>query len=85
MVKVTILRESCKGMENCGICKFVCPKELYKDSEDMNETGYFPSEISNEGECNGCQNCMIYCPDFDIVVEKDSDMSPDQQEDNNAE
>jgi 2-oxoglutarate ferredoxin oxidoreductase subunit delta len=38
----------------------------------MNESGYLPPEIRDDSECTGCMNCMIYCPDFAIVVEKDS-------------
>jgi len=37
----------------------------------MNEAGYLPPEIKDISECTGCMNCMIYCPDFAIVVEKD--------------
>ena len=73
MTKVTILRESCKGFDNCGICAFVCPKDLYRGTEDMNERGYYPPRLIDEEECTACQNCMIYCPDFAIVVEKDAD------------
>jgi 2-oxoglutarate ferredoxin oxidoreductase subunit delta len=80
MSKVMILRESCKGIENCGICVFVCPKALFKSSEEMNAAGYIPPEITTEQECNTCQNCMIYCPDFAIVVEKEKKPSGDEPE-----
>jgi len=69
--KVTIFRQTCKGVEGCGICIFVCPKNLFCASEEMNEAGYLPPEIKDISECTGCMNCMIYCPDFAIVVEKD--------------
>ncbi|UCE74323.1 MAG: 4Fe-4S binding protein [Methanomassiliicoccales archaeon] len=39
----------------------------------MNDTGYIPPEIEEENKCTGCENCMIYCPDFAIVVEKKSE------------
>ncbi len=70
MSKVTVLRESCKGFDNCGICAFVCPKNLYRETGEMNEQGYYPPQLVDEEECTSCQNCMIYCPDFAIVVEK---------------
>jgi 2-oxoglutarate ferredoxin oxidoreductase subunit delta len=37
----------------------------------MNEAGYIPTEHKDETQCIGCLNCMVYCPDFAIVVEKD--------------
>ena len=42
MQKVTLFPQSCKGMEDCGICTFVCPKSLFVASEEMNEAGYLP-------------------------------------------
>jgi 2-oxoglutarate ferredoxin oxidoreductase subunit delta len=42
----------------------------------MNEAGYYPPEITDPEACTGCQNCMIYCPDFAIAVEKDEKSSP---------
>lgn len=70
MPTVTIIRQSCKGVEDCGICTFVCPKHLFTMSRDMNEAGYLPPEIKDEQRCTGCKNCMIFCPDFAIVVRK---------------
>ena len=69
MQKVTLLPQSCKGMEDCGICAFVCPKSLFVASEEMNEAGYLPPLPPDEAKCTACGNCMIYCPDFAIVVE----------------
>ncbi|MCF8104288.1 MAG: hypothetical protein K9K64_02285 [Desulfohalobiaceae bacterium] len=69
MTKVNIISESCKGVESCGICIYVCPKGLFGPSSDMNSFGYIPPKIQNIDECTGCQNCMIYCPDFAIVVQ----------------
>ena len=71
MSKVTIFSQACKGVEDCGICTFVCPKGLFQACKEMNEAGYVPPEIKDESECTACQNCMIYCPDFAIAVEKD--------------
>lgn len=73
MSKVVVFREACKGIEGCGICVYVCPKNLFCASKEMNETGYLPPEINNESDCTRCRNCMIYCPDFAIVVEGDVD------------
>jgi NAD-dependent dihydropyrimidine dehydrogenase PreA subunit len=37
----------------------------------MNERGYLPPEVHDEEVCNGCQSCMVSCPDFAVTVEKD--------------
>lgn len=73
MHRVRISSEACKGVEDCGICIYICPKRLFRSSEKANEAGYLPPELENEAECTGCQNCMIYCPDFAIVSERDPD------------
>ncbi len=70
MPTVTILEQSCKGVEDCGICTFICPKSLFKASDKMNNAGYVPPQVDGVEECTGCMSCMIYCPDFSIVVEK---------------
>lgn len=85
MSKVTIFRQSCKGVDDCGICAYVCPKELFRACTEMNEAGYFPPEIQDENECTGCQNCMIYCPDFAIAVEKPSESPATDDEEKNGE
>ena len=83
MPRIIIFSERCKGFKECGICSFVCPKDFFRSSELINRLGYMPSEIRNEQECSGCQNCMIYCPDFAIVVEKDINESSVATEDAN--
>lgn len=70
MASVTILTESCKGVEDCGLCMEVCPKELFVATDKANSRGYLPSAISDQGDCIGCQACMFTCPDFAIVVVK---------------
>jgi 2-oxoglutarate ferredoxin oxidoreductase subunit delta len=75
LARITVFRQSCKGVDDCGICIFVCPKQLYRASETMNDAGYVPTEHKDETKCVGCLNCMIYCPDFAIAVERDGDES----------
>ncbi len=84
MSKVHIFQDSCKGVDDCGICAFVCPKNLFETCNQMNEAGYYPPEITDPDECNGCQNCMICCPDYAIVVEKDATEPTHKQEDHDA-
>ena len=80
MSTVTIFEQTCKGVEDCGICTFVCPKSLFSVSEHMNQTGFLPPKIDKPEECTGCGNCMIYCPDFAVVVEKDSTHNADHED-----
>ena len=80
MSKISIFPQSCKGIDDCGICMFVCPKHLFVKSRELNESGYLPPEIKDDSECSGCMNCMIYCPDFAIVVEKDSEDESERRE-----
>lgn len=68
MTKVELIPQSCKGLDDCGICVFVCPKSLFFPSEELNEAGYLPPGPPDQEECTACGNCMIYCPDFAIVV-----------------
>ncbi len=42
MSAITIFENVCKGVEDCGICIFVCPQKLYKPSDQMNERGFVP-------------------------------------------
>ncbi|MEM5786998.1 MAG: 4Fe-4S dicluster domain-containing protein [Syntrophobacteraceae bacterium] len=80
MPKVTVLEQSCKGVEDCGICTFVCPESLFAPSDSMNIAGYLPPKVEGQDRCTGCRNCMIYCPDFSIVVEKDAEGSASSDE-----
>ncbi len=70
MSRVFVFAETCKGMEDCGLCAVVCPKDLFEKSGALNQAGYLPPSIRDEAECTGCENCMLSCPDFAIVVEK---------------
>jgi len=73
MSGITIFKNTCKGVEDCGICIFVCPKDVFESSDEMNELGYMPPRVAHEDACNVCMNCMISCPDMAIVVDKKKD------------
>lgn len=70
MSDIIIFQNSCKGVEDCGICIFVCPQELYEPSGQMNERGFVPPQVIDEEKCISCMTCMVSCPDMAIVVEK---------------
>ena len=84
MSEITIFSQICKGVDECGICVYVCPEQLFEACKEMNESGYYPPEIKDADECTGCLNCMISCPDYAIVVEKDETLSANTQEDHDA-
>ncbi|MEW6671969.1 MAG: 4Fe-4S dicluster domain-containing protein [Thermodesulfobacteriota bacterium] len=64
------MNNACKGVEDCGICISVCPQSLFVPSDQMNERGFLPPRVMDEGPCTVCLNCMISCPDMAIVVMK---------------
>jgi len=68
MSDITIFENVCKGVEDCGICIFVCPQDVFEPSESMNERGFVPPKLANEDRCTTCLNCMVSCPDMAIVV-----------------
>lgn len=71
MIPIRIYEELCKGVDECGICLYVCPKGVFKPSEAFNAKGYHPPLIFNADQCSQCENCMIFCPDMAIVVKGD--------------
>jgi 2-oxoglutarate ferredoxin oxidoreductase subunit delta len=79
MGKVVINQDKCKG---CLLCVNFCPKGLLKKSAKLNKRGLnfvefssrdnFKNGISGDlnGECIGCAQCAIICPDCCIEVYK---------------
>ncbi len=71
MAEVKVFAELCKGVEECGICVYICPRQLFHPSSTLNKKGYRPPQITEQERCTGCENCMIYCPDMAIAVAKE--------------
>ena len=71
MSRVTVLAESCKGVEDCGLCMEVCPENLFAPAETANARGYLPAAIADMASCTNCEACMRICPDFAVIVTKD--------------
>jgi 2-oxoglutarate ferredoxin oxidoreductase subunit delta len=64
---IQINKDACKG---CGICIAMCPVKILEFSNDLNKVGVHYPKVIDETECTECENCMIYCPDFAMVVIK---------------
>jgi 2-oxoglutarate ferredoxin oxidoreductase subunit delta len=71
LAALRIYHELCKGVDECGICIYVCPKDVFKPCETLNQKGYRPPVVANQDQCTGCENCMIFCPDLAIVVSEE--------------
>ena len=72
MHQVQVNEDYCKGTEGCGICIWICPKDVFDTSERLTVQGIRPPLVARIKDCVGCENCMLYCPDLAIVVLKDT-------------
>ena len=67
MAKIIIDQNKCKG---CFLCVNFCPKGLIKKSIKLNKQGLNFAEFSLNGDCIGCMQCAVICPDCCIEVYK---------------
>jgi len=67
---IQVNKDACKG---CGICIAMCPVKILKFSDNLNKRGVHFPKVIDEAKCTKCENCMIYCPDFVMVVSKDEE------------
>ena len=61
-IKIEINRKLCK---NCGICAFVCPKNVYSFNRLKGP------EVINLENCIKCDMCVMMCPDMAITISED--------------
>jgi 2-oxoglutarate ferredoxin oxidoreductase subunit delta len=66
--RVTIEKNRCKG---CELCTHACPKQVLGMSREINDKGYFFSQVVNQPACIGCRFCGFTCPDVAITVEQE--------------
>lgn len=67
MAKIIINQDKCKG---CFLCVNFCPQGLVKKSVKLNKQGLNFVEFDSSGECIGCMQCAVICPDCCIEVYK---------------
>ena len=65
MIEIVINANYCKG---CSICIDFCPKNVLRESTDINAKGYRLPEPVEIESCTQCQLCVIVCPDLAIAV-----------------
>jgi len=56
---ISIFRSWCK---DCGICAQFCKQNVF----DQDVLG--SPLITRPQDCNGCQECVLHCPDFAMEV-----------------
>ena len=67
MSRIVLHEERCKG---CLLCTVVCPKNILRQSAQMNALGYKVAECDPDlaAKCIGCAACAQMCPDLAIEV-----------------
>jgi len=69
--EIHVIEDRCK---QCRLCIELCPKEVLKESERVNEKGYRLPEIVEEPEtgkiCVACGFCELACPEYAIWVKE---------------
>ena len=68
--KVKIDEKLCKG---CYLCVRFCPMGVFVRSELIGELGYNVARVEFPEKCTGCKACLLYCPDFAVAVEKETE------------
>lgn len=68
MVKLEINTSLCKG---CGLCVYVCPKQILKLADEVTAKGYHISTMTDIESCIACASCATICPDSCIEIWKD--------------
>ena len=65
--RILIDHERCKG---CELCVAFYPRKVLVMAEKMNARGDHYAEAQNEGNCIGCQQCAVICPDAAIEIDQ---------------
>jgi len=68
--KIKIKERYCKG---CGFCVEICPKNVLKQNNKVNDRGYIIPEVINQDDCIFCKNCELICPEIAISIIKEEE------------
>lgn len=65
--EVHLILERCKG---CKLCIELCPQEVLRLSDGLNDKGYHYPQIApgKESSCVHCEFCAMICPEFAIFT-----------------
>ena len=63
--KIVIDQGMCK---ECHLCIAFCTRGCIVAGKDYNPKGYRAVLDSENGECNGCAQCAVICPETAIEV-----------------
>jgi 2-oxoglutarate ferredoxin oxidoreductase subunit delta len=47
----------------------MCPANVFKKSDKINEKGYFIPIPVNDDKCIKCRICIVMCPEFAISLD----------------
>lgn len=61
--RIQVLKDRCKG---CRLCIEFCPRQVLKESEELNSKGYRIVRAEREKDCLNCGLCELICPEFAI-------------------
>ena len=70
-VTITVNPAWCKG---CGLCVELCPKKVFRMSQEPVETGYFIAEVVHPEACSVCCESERNCPFPQLVCGLGTDL-----------
>lgn len=80
-LKLIIVDENlCKG---CHLCLFMCYKNVYAISQEINKKGVQLPYVNFEDRCTKCGTCEVACPDQAITVDLGENWWMDEDNDIN--
>ncbi len=62
-IELTVDKEKCLGVSECGECINICPMDVFDEDEDGKSTA------ANAEACEGCESCVASCETEAITLE----------------
>lgn len=59
MLEIKIDQKLCKG---CDLCLDLCPKKVFKETEEISPLGFRLKQVAFPENCVKCGLCELYCP-----------------------